>query len=276
MQLRNTPDPDCNLSPAQIIYGRPIRDAFAFANRLEKFSNSHIHPIWREAWEAKESALKTRFLHSSESLNEHARNLPPLVAGDRCFIQNQSGNAPKKWDRTGTVVEVLPHNQLVVKVDGSGRLTKRNRRFIRKFMAASPNIGSAAPPVTPVPPLNEGPADLPGPRSPRTPDPIGEGTYHVPHVPSVPSHSQEVVDWEPHTVASPDLTKEVITTPAPATPAQPPPIPPANVPTPSLDREREPLALRRLRSHNNAGLNEAIVGRRGERGSRRRMDLGGM
>ena len=37
LQLRNTPDADCNLSPAQIIYGRPIRDAFAFANRLEKF-----------------------------------------------------------------------------------------------------------------------------------------------------------------------------------------------------------------------------------------------
>ena len=276
LQLRNTPDADCNLSPAQIIYGRPIRDAFAFANRLEKFSNPHIHPVWREAWEAKESALKTRFLHSSESLNEHAKNLPPLVAGDRCFIQNQNGNAPKKWDRTGTVVEVLPHSQLVVKVDGSGRLTKRNRRFVRKFMAASPNIRSAAPPVTLVPSSNGGPADLPGPRGPITPDLISEGTYHVPHVPSVPSHNQEVVNCEPHTVTSPDPTKVVITTPTPATPTQPPPIPPANVPTPTPHREREPLALRRLRPHNDAGLGEAIVGRRGERGSRRRMDLGGM
>ena len=230
----------------------------------------------REAWEAKESALKTRFLHSSESLNEHAKNLPPLVAGDRCFIQNQNGNAPKKWDRTGTVVEVLPHSQLVVKVDGSGRLTKRNRRFVRKFMAASPNIGSAAPPVTLVPSSNGGPADLPGPRGPITPDLISEGTCHVPHVPSVPSHNQEVVNWEPHTVTSPDPTKVVITTPTPATPTQPPPIPPANVPTPTPHREREPLALRRLRPHNDAGLGEAIVGRRGERGSRRRMDLGGM
>lgn len=27
LQLRNTPDPDCNLSPAQIIFGRPLRDS---------------------------------------------------------------------------------------------------------------------------------------------------------------------------------------------------------------------------------------------------------
>ena len=54
LQMRNTPDPDCNLSPAQILFGRPIRDAFSFANRLEKFSNPAVMPMWREAWAAKE------------------------------------------------------------------------------------------------------------------------------------------------------------------------------------------------------------------------------
>ena len=34
LQLRNTRDPDCNLSPAQIIFGRPLRDLFSFVNRL--------------------------------------------------------------------------------------------------------------------------------------------------------------------------------------------------------------------------------------------------
>ena len=41
LQLRNTPDPDCNLSPAQILFGRPLRDSFSFVNHLEKFSNPH-------------------------------------------------------------------------------------------------------------------------------------------------------------------------------------------------------------------------------------------
>ena len=28
LQARNTPDPDCNISPAQVVFGRPIRDFF--------------------------------------------------------------------------------------------------------------------------------------------------------------------------------------------------------------------------------------------------------
>ena len=44
LQVRNTPDPDCNLSPAQVIFGRPIRDAFSFMNRIPKFDNVNIRP----------------------------------------------------------------------------------------------------------------------------------------------------------------------------------------------------------------------------------------
>ena len=95
LQLRNTPDPDCGLSPAKIIFGRPLRDAFSFVNRLEKFSNTAIRPLWRDAWNLKESALRTRFTKTSEKLNEHTRPLPPLQVGDRCFIQNQTGSKPK-------------------------------------------------------------------------------------------------------------------------------------------------------------------------------------
>ena len=142
LQLRNTPDPDCNLSPAQIIFGRPIRDSLSFVNRLEKYSNPQIRPTWREAWASKEDALRTRFSKTSEALNEHAKPLTPLKTGDKCFIQNQTGNNPTKWHRTGTIVEVADHDQYVVKVDGSGRLTKRNRRFLRVFKPASMTVES--------------------------------------------------------------------------------------------------------------------------------------
>ena len=86
--LRNTPDLDCNLSPAEILFGKPLRDAFSFVNRLEKYSNPNIRPTWREAWRDKEIALRHRFHRSSESLQEHSRPLPPLVVGDKCYIQN--------------------------------------------------------------------------------------------------------------------------------------------------------------------------------------------
>ena len=56
-----------------------------------------------------------------------------LDVGDRVMFQNQSGRFPKKWDKSGVVIEKKGNDQHVVKVDGSGRLTLRNRRFLRKY-----------------------------------------------------------------------------------------------------------------------------------------------
>ena len=56
-----------------------------------------------------------------------------LDAGDGVMIQNQSGRFPKKWDKSGIIIERKGNDQYVVKVDGSGRLTLRNRRFLRKY-----------------------------------------------------------------------------------------------------------------------------------------------
>ena len=116
LQLRNTPDPDCNLSPAQIIFGCPLRDSFSFVNRLEKFSNPHIRPLWRQAWAAKEDALRTRMSRTTESLRAPTRPLRPLVLGETVFLQTQQGPSPHKWDRSGVVVESLGHDQYRVRL----------------------------------------------------------------------------------------------------------------------------------------------------------------
>lgn len=153
MQMRNTPDPDCNISPAQIVFGRPIRDAFAFINRLVKYDNQHVRPLWRDAWAQKESALKKRFFHSIEKHDHKTHSLPSLNIGDHCYIQNQSGNYPKRWDRSGVVVESHGFESYTLKVDGSGRLTRRNRKHLRCFSPA--NQGSSQedkPPSLPAPP----------------------------------------------------------------------------------------------------------------------------
>ena len=140
LQLRNTPDPDCHISPAQIVFGRPLRDTLSFVNRLEKFSNPHVRPLWRQAWAAKEQALRSRFTRTTESLKAHSRPLRPLALGQKVFLQNQHGPSPTKWDRSGIVVESLGHDQYRVKVDGSGRLTLRNRRFLRAYTPVTPTI----------------------------------------------------------------------------------------------------------------------------------------
>ena len=77
--------------------------------------------------------MKARHMKSLENLNEHARPLPPLRHGDHVFLQNQSGRYPKKWDISGVIVEVKENDQYVAKIAGTGRMTLRNRRFLRKY-----------------------------------------------------------------------------------------------------------------------------------------------
>ncbi len=146
LQLQNTPDPDYNISPAQIIFGHPLRDTISFVNKLEKYSNPHVRPIWCQAWAAKEDALRVRIARHTESLTEHTRPLRPLPVGAKVFIQNQQGASQKKCDRSGVVVESLQHDQYRVKVDGSGRLTLRNRRFLRAYSPSTLSLPYGTPP----------------------------------------------------------------------------------------------------------------------------------
>ena len=70
-----------------------------------------------------------------EIWSEHTKALPPLTVGTPVRIQNQTG---KQWDRTGIVVEARPFDQYNVKVDGAGRVTLRNRRFLRSYVPVCP------------------------------------------------------------------------------------------------------------------------------------------
>ena len=58
-------------------------------------------------------------------------DLEMLEVGTPVSIQNQSGNNPTKWDKTVVILENKPHSQVLIRVDGSRRVTTRNRRFIR-------------------------------------------------------------------------------------------------------------------------------------------------
>ena len=137
MQHRNTPDSEYGLSPAQLVFGRPIRDFLPI--RPDNFSPSEV---WIDDREKRELAMRKRFVRGSERWSEHTRELPPLSPGSRVMIQNQhgAGKTAKRWDRTGLVLEDLGFNKYRVKVDGSGRITDRNRQFLRKFTPVTPSM----------------------------------------------------------------------------------------------------------------------------------------
>ena len=61
------------------------------------------------------------------------------------MIQNQYGKHPLKWDKSSTVMEVLPHNQYTLLVDGSRPLTKRNRKYLRLYTPATVSFRNSNP-----------------------------------------------------------------------------------------------------------------------------------
>ena len=86
------------------------------------------HAEWLKAAEQREILLSKHNAKLTEQYNCHSHTLPQLKLGESIRIQNPLN---RRWDTTGRVVETLPNRQYRIRVDGSGRITLRNRRFLR-------------------------------------------------------------------------------------------------------------------------------------------------
>ena len=125
---RNTPVQDLNISPAMMLYGRVIKDHLPILQ--DKYQ---IHKQWRETSRYRETAMAKRHIRNEKNYNLRSHPLQELKIGESVQIQNQVGPYPRRWVKTGRVVEVLDNRQYNVRVDGSNRVTRRNRRFLRKI-----------------------------------------------------------------------------------------------------------------------------------------------
>ena len=201
LQYRNTPDRDTRLSPAQVIFGRPIRDFIPIHP-----GKYQPHSTWRETLINREEALRNRHMRAHERLSEHTRVLPPLVVGDTVRLQNLIGPHPNKWDKTGIVIEVRQFDQYVVKVDGSGRVTIRNRKHLRSYTPFSPRLPMATTREVRIP--RSAPAKyLDGDSMERTPRIPAEETRPPPGISNSPStpesrHSPPVLPRDDPTTPS--------------------------------------------------------------------------
>lgn len=229
LQYRNTPDRDTRLSPAMCIFGRPIRDFIPI------HPGKYLpHKTWQETLSNREEALRNRHMRIAERLSAYTRVLPPLVVGDCVRIQNQTGPHPTKWDKTGLVIEVRQFDQYVVRIDGSGRVTLRNRKFLRRYI-----------PVIPRSPLATLPTFIATKSIPTCPEPVNVPEAVLPRPPT-DNNSQP-----------PDDT--LIDNPV----ADPEPIDIPKTPNVEADRPlpmtitRVPRAVRALQPHNKPGLKES-------------------
>ena len=126
LQYRNTKDRDTGISPAEFMLGRQLRDF------LPTSKQKILGQKWIDLGKQQERALADRGCRLKERWSTHAKELPELKQGDRVLIQNQLGNRPRQWHKTGTVFKVNGFDQYEVMMDGSRIITRRNRKFLRK------------------------------------------------------------------------------------------------------------------------------------------------
>jgi hypothetical protein len=107
LTLRNTPDQDTGMSPAQMLLGRDLRD-FLPGTKPKAHLTRHIelNDTWQEV--ADWLALAPRSAKMHDKLKQGTKELPPLEIGVYVMLQNRLGNKPKRWDRRGVVVQADP------------------------------------------------------------------------------------------------------------------------------------------------------------------------
>ena len=232
---RNSIDPETKASPALIIFGRPIRDPIPIP-----MGRYCPHATWRETLAYREQALAKRHSREHEKWDQHTRSLPQLHVGDHVYIQNLTGNHPKRWERTGVVVEVRQYHQYVVKIDGSGRLTLRNRQHLRKFTPFNkPNREQVIEALLPSPkeiithPVNSSAPAIapPPPSSPR------EGSPTALHHPAAVTPRAEESDYDTAPEPSSPSDSDSDTSPEPRLPHS------SKAPEPRNPPQKQPRAL---------------------------------
>ena len=253
LNYRNTPTQGTELSPSECLFGRPIRDFIpVFPIKYEP------HPTWRETLKAREEALRVRHMKVSERLNEHTKHLTPLKVGDSVRIQNQTGPHPTKWHKTGRVIEVRQFDQYVIRVDGSGRVTLRNRKFLRKFTSAVPRhpITVDLPPSSSFPPSTVSlPSSLPSPITPSFSSP--SPSLPSPVILSSPTSSPSKTLRTPSSASKTRVNNDTfIAQPPNSSLLSPQPPSSSSKSAESSNRRKTPRALTELRQHNAPGLRQ--------------------
>ena len=179
---RNTPDPTTNISPAQLVYGRQLKDHIP----VPPTAQFQPRKEWQDLAARREESAMKRHYSKVEDLTRGSKHLQPLIVGDRVYIQDQTGKTPRKWNKSGLILENQSHDSYLVKVDGSGKVTKRNRQFLRKYQ---PFFTDVAQPVTtpPIPPVAHLTHPVQHPATPVLPVPLSTQAD-----PKTPSHPREV------------------------------------------------------------------------------------
>ena len=105
LQYHNTPLQDCNLSPAQILFHRELRDKIP-----NHPSHYKLHPEWLAVAQHHEEEYIKKHLVISTEYNWHTKELPAIPLGTLVLIQGKD----KKCRKKGKVIDTLDHRQYYI------------------------------------------------------------------------------------------------------------------------------------------------------------------
>ena len=125
VQYRNTPLTDLRLSPAQIVFNRQLRDFIPVLPHKYRPSQE-----WSLLQEDRERAIASRRHTDGTRLARYTKQQPDLPPGTSVAVQHQTGRHPTKCDKTCVILENRPHSQVLIRMDGSRKVTLCNRRFV--------------------------------------------------------------------------------------------------------------------------------------------------
>lgn len=126
VQHRNTPLPDLKLSPAQLLFHRYIRDKIPTHPK-----HLRLHRQWILTSIQRENLFRSKNHASLQRYNYVSKSLVPLKPRTKVLILTRKKNP--RWTQSGVVVMELPFRQYRIKLDGSGRIITRNRRFLQVY-----------------------------------------------------------------------------------------------------------------------------------------------
>ena len=128
LQYRNTPCRILNQSPAQILLARNLKDGVPCVP-----GSLRLRQEWIRTAEEREVALARKHVAGGELWSRGVKSKTPLKIGSVEAIQNMIGKNRSKWNLSGTIVDTDGPESYWIKMDGSGRLTKRKRQNLREI-----------------------------------------------------------------------------------------------------------------------------------------------
>ena len=124
-----TPCKTLKLSPAQLAYGRTLKDFFP--RNVESLTPIPGNLLSAEVKDKMQSKIRA---DAGRRLDEHTKMLPELMVGDHVQLQNLRGKHPLKSDQNGVITSKNAFNSYSVRISGSGLITIRNRATLRKIL----------------------------------------------------------------------------------------------------------------------------------------------